>query len=217
MHLIVIVNRGEGPNRRLVVAKHPHYYDSTQLLTYRLNFPLRCSCGIEHLLSSGTAKRRSSHRREHVIAIVSRQDTCTAEELRSRSRHSSRLARYNAHCLAVSTSRLDTKEVQCSVHIGVGEQEQEVNQTMYKREHSYTNELLTLLLILCRPKMPQQYVMNMVCNAYTVAVGHHLSYDEISLILLLQTFPIPAYYNPKVSSYSHDEKVLLLYLALSSI
>ena len=66
-----------------------------------------CQCvGIEHLLSSGTAKRRSRHRREHVTSIVSRQETCTIEELRSRSKNSSRLARYNAHCMAVSNIKI---------------------------------------------------------------------------------------------------------------
>jgi len=65
-----------------------------------------CRCvGIEHLLSSGMARRRR-HRREHVTSIVSRQDTCTSEELRSRSKHSSRLARYNAHCMAVSNIKI---------------------------------------------------------------------------------------------------------------
>ena len=66
-----------------------------------------CRCvGIEHLLSSGTAKRRSRQRHEHVTSIVSRQDACTSEELCQVSKHSSRLARYNAHCMAVSNIKI---------------------------------------------------------------------------------------------------------------
>ena len=62
-----------------------------------------CRCvGIEHLLSSERARRRSRHRHAHVNSIVSRQDTTTVEELCQVSKHSSRLARYNAHCMAVS-------------------------------------------------------------------------------------------------------------------
>ena len=66
-----------------------------------------CRCvGIEHLLSSGTAKRRSRQRHEHVTSIVSRQDASTVEELCQVSKHSSRLARYNAHCMAVSNIKI---------------------------------------------------------------------------------------------------------------
>ena len=62
--------------------------------------------GIEHLLSPDAARRRASHRHQHVTAVVSRQDSCTAEELRAKSRNSSRQARYHAHHLAVANSKI---------------------------------------------------------------------------------------------------------------
>ena len=62
--------------------------------------------GIEHLLTPEAARRRASHRREHVTAVVSRQASCSIEELRTKSRHSSRQARYHAHNLAVANSKI---------------------------------------------------------------------------------------------------------------
>ena len=43
--------------------------------------------GIEHLLSSERARRRHNHRREHAAAVVSRQDSSTADELCQVSKH----------------------------------------------------------------------------------------------------------------------------------
>ena len=62
--------------------------------------------GIEHLLSPDAARRRASHRREHVTAVVSRQASCSIEELRAKSMYSSRQARFNAHNLAVANSKI---------------------------------------------------------------------------------------------------------------